>query len=166
MQELPIKLSDCFLWVFVAMLLYIVDIPGMGYLRIDGMALLVVLISIYRPLGFPLTLAFVLGLLQDIVSLAPLGQHAIGLAVLAYLAQSMRDRIRIQKILMQLPSIFIALLLVKFIHAWVLALGFRQLPSMSSFLSVLVTTALWPLAVALCARLVRNRRGRQYGIVQ
>ena len=164
MQELNLRLRD-WLWLIpVSLLVYVTPVPGFGYMRVDGMAILAALFSIYRHRGLPLVLAFSIGLLQDIVSLAPLGQHAIGLVVIAYVAQSFRDRIRMQSLPRQLSGIFMLLLLVKFIHSWVAALGFGQLPTVDSFLSVVVTTAFWPLLVRTGHALTRGRRDRRVGL--
>jgi len=164
MQELNLKLTD-WLWLIpLSLLIYVTHMPGFGYMRVDGLVILVALFSIYRHKGLPLILAFSIGLLQDIVSLAPLGQHAIGLVVIAYVTQSFRDRIRMQSLLMQLPSIFMFLLMVKFIHSWVVALGFGQLPTFDSFISVVVTTAFWPLLVKTGYVLTRDRRDRAVGL--
>lgn len=164
MQDLNLKLFDLVLLTPLVLLLYVADMPGFGYMRVDGLALLVAFFSIYRQQGVPLSLAFSMGLLQDIVSLAPLGQHAIGLVVISYLTQSIRDRIRMQHLIKQIPSMFIFLLLVKFIHNWVVALGFGQLPTADSFISVLVTTAFWLPVVHFGHVLTRNRRDRRAGL--
>ena len=164
MQELNLRLTDWLILIPIALLVYVTHMPGFGYMRVDGLALVVALFSIYRQKGLPLILAFSIGLLQDIVSLAPLGQHAIGLVAISYMTQSFRDRIRMQNLLKQLPSIFVFLLMVKFIHSWVVALGFGQLPTVDSFISVIVTTLCWPLLVRVSYVLTRDRRDRRVGL--
>lgn len=163
MQDLHLKLTDWLPLLPLALLLYVARIPGLGFLNIDVLALLVVLFSLYRQHGFPLWIAFAIGLMQDIVSLAPLGQHAIGLAILAYVGQSFRDQIRMQSLIKQIPAIFAGLLMVKFIHSWVVALGFGQLPTLDSFLSVMVTTACWPILVQGAYLAIRDRGVRRSG---
>ena len=157
MQDLRLRLTDWLALLPVTLLIYLVHIPGFGYIRIDGLALLVILFSIYRHNGLPLIFTFTIGLIQDIVSLAPLGQHAIGLVVLAYVAQAVRDRVRIQSLPKQLPAVVVGLLLVKFIHSWVVALGFGQLPTLYSFLSVLVTGLCWIPLVLITESMTRKR---------
>jgi len=164
MQELNLKLTDFLVLIPLALLLYVTHMPGFGYMRVDGLVLVVTLFAIYRSKGLPLFVAFSIGLLQDIVSLAPLGQHAIGLVVIAYVTQSLRDRIRMQNLWKQLPGIFVFFLVVKFIHSWVVALGFGQLPTVDSFISVLLTTALWPLFVRTSYALTRDRRDHAVGL--
>jgi len=160
--DFQLKLSDWLVLLPLLLILYIAQFPGLGYLRIDGLALFVGIFSIYRSQGFPLWFAFFIGLIQDIVSLAPLGQHAIGLVALTYFMQCFRDRVLMQGVFKQIPAIFISLLMVKFIHSWVVALGFGQLPTVDSFLSVLFTTALWPVFVNLSYRLTYKRGDRRH----
>ena len=164
MQEIQLRLSDWVGLLPICLLFYITQIPGFGYIRIDMLALLVTLFSIYRPQGMPLGLAFAIGLAQDVVSLAPIGQHAIGLVTLAYVAQSARDRIRMQAVPNQLLAIFIGLMLVKFIHSWVVALGFGQIPTLNSLLSVLVTSLFWVPVMFIAKRMTRKRPSVRAGI--
>jgi len=164
MQEIQLRLSDWIGLMPICLLFYITQIPGFGYIRIDMLALLVALFSIYRPQGMPLALAFAIGLAQDVVSLAPIGQHAIGLVALAYVAQSVRDRIRMQALPNQLLAIFIGLMLVKFIHSWVVALGFGQIPTLNSLLSVLVTSLFWVPVMFIAMRMTRKRPSARAGL--
>jgi|GEM_PF-2266862 len=164
MQEIQLRLSDWAALLPLCLLFYITQIPGFGHIRIDMLALLVALFSVYRLQGMPLTLAFAIGLAQDVVSLAPIGQHAIGLVVLAYVAQSARDRIRMQAMPNQLLAIFVGLFLVKFIHSWVVALGFGQLPTLNSLLSVLVTSLFWVPVMRIASQLTRKRPSARAGI--
>ena len=165
MHELHLKLTDWLPLLPLALLFYVANILGFGFLRVDLPALLILLFCIYHPSGLPLILAFAIGLLQDIVSLAPLGQHAMGLVVLAYVTQIFSDRIRIKSPAKQLPIIFVGLLLVKFVHAWVLTLEFTQLPTLYSVLSVIFTGALWPVVVKLAVVLTSKRPTRRMGLI-
>jgi len=162
LYDFQLRLSDWFLLLPFTLILYIVQFPGLGYMRLDGLALFVAIFSVYKQNGFPLLFVFLLGLTQDVVSLAPLGQHAIGVVALAYFIQCFRDRILMQGVLKQLPVVFIGLLMVKFIHSWVVALGFGQLPTLNSFLSVLFTTALWPVFVMISYRLTYKRGDKRH----
>lgn len=158
MRELPLRLRDLLPMILMSMVIYVFHIPGLGYARIDAVALTVILFSLYRPAGISLIFVFLIGLLQDIVSLAPLGQHALGLCAVAYLMQHIRDRVRIHSLLKQLPSIALALLMLKLIYGWVAALGFGQLPSLAAMFSVILTMFLWPFIFWFGELLSRYRR--------
>ena len=161
MQELELKLSDLFATVPLALVIYISDLPWLGELRIDAIALLVLLFALYRPAGISLWLAFALGVFQDLASMALLGQHGIGLAVTAYLGQRFRERVLIQSPFGQLPYVFGMLLFLELTKSWALALSFGTLPTLWTLYSVLCTALLWPVIPGLATRLV-GRRVRQY----
>ena len=158
MKELALMLRDLLPMMAVSVVIYVFNVPWLGYLRIDAVALTVILFCLYRPKAISLLLVFLLGLLQDVVSLAPLGQHALGLCIVAYFMQYFRDRVRIHSVAKQLPSIALALLFLKLVYSWVTALGFGQLPSLNAVLSVLLTTMLWPLMVAFGDLLAGRRK--------
>ena len=158
MDEMPLRLRDLFSLVLVSLIVYVMHFPGLGYVRIDGVALVIFLFCIYRPEGLSLAIVFAIGLLQDIVSLSPLGQHPLGLCAVAYGVQHIRDHIRMQAILKQGPSILFALLALKFIYSWVAALSFGVLPSLTAMISVLLTLCLWPLVFGVGTFLCRHRR--------
>lgn len=158
MKELALMLRDLLPMMVVSVIIYVFNIPWLGYIRIDAVALTVILFCLYRPKAISLPLVFFLGLVQDIISLAPLGQHALGLCVVAYFMQYFRDRIRIHSVAKQLPSIALALLFLKLVYGWVTAFGFGQLPTLNALLSVLLTTMLWPVMVAFGDLLARRRK--------
>lgn len=158
MAPLPLNRLDLIPFIVLSMVVYVAHIPGLGYLRIDAVALTVILFSVYRPWGLSLLVIFCIGLLQDVVSMAPFGQHALGLCVMSYIAQHMRDQIRILSIPKQLPSIAIALLVLKLIYSWVAAYRFGVVPSYAALLSILLTVLLWPVVYWFGQCISRNRR--------
>ncbi len=126
-----------------ALLLYVVPVPLLANLRVDFVALLVLYIGIYRDLSYPLLWAFVLGLLQDIVSLAPPGQHVLGLVIVSWIIHGIRDRLRLLSVARQFPLILGLLLLLKLQYSWIAALNFDSLPSLEALGSALVTALIW-----------------------
>lgn len=145
MNELPLRLRDLVPFVLVSTVIYVFHIPGMSFVRIDAVALTVILFSLYRPGGISLMAVFVIGLLQDIVSLSPFGQHALGLCIISYIVQHLSYQVRMHSPVKQLPTIVLTLLLLKLVYSWVAALGFGVVPSMTAVWSVLLTACLWPL---------------------
>jgi len=158
MDELPLKLRDLIPLVFVSLVIYVVHIPGLGFVRIDAVALVVILFSIYRPWGLSLTVVFGIGLIQDVVSMSPLGQHPLGLCLMAYGVQHVRDQIRLNTVLKQLPSIAMALLILKLVYSWVAALSFGVLPSLTAVISIFITLWLWPVMCGAGEFFCRYRR--------
>lgn len=127
----------------VALLLYVIPIPVFGQLRVDFVALLIIYLGIYRDLPFPLLIAFVAGVCQDLMSLAPLGQHAMGLLLVSWILQFFRDRLKLIAIPAQIPAVFMLVLLLKFQYSWIAALNLGILPSLEALGATLITTLVW-----------------------
>lgn len=146
------------LWLVLACGLYISSIPLLGNIRIDAVALLIVFLGLYRPASLSLGLAFSAGLLQDLVALAPLGQHALGLTVVAFILHAVRDEARLLNPVMQWVLVLGCLILLKFLSSWITALSLGILPDLAAYGSALVTSLIWPLLVAAAVRNPRVRR--------
>ena len=146
------------LWLVLACGLYISSIPFLGNIRIDAVALLIIFLGLYRPASLSLNLAFFAGLMQDLVALAPLGQHALGLTVVAFILHYLRDEARLLNRVMQWVLVLGCLILLKFLSSWITALSLGILPGLAAYGSALVTSLLWPLLLALAVRQPRVRR--------
>ena len=142
-EHRPVSPVSGALLVGVALLLYVIPPPFAGQLRVDYVALLVIYLGIYRDVPSPLLLAFSVGVLQDLVSLAPLGQHALGLALVSWILQSIRDRMKLAPVPAQIPVIFMLVLLLKIQYTWIAALNLGILPSLDALGSTLITTLVW-----------------------
>lgn len=146
------------LLVLLACIVYLTPIPGIANVRIDAVALLVLYLNFYRPVAWPLTLGFCTGLLQDLVAFAPLGQHAMGLVIISFLAPLMRDSLRMVSPVRQLPVIIGLLLFLKFLSSWVTALNLGILPSVDAVWAVLLTAVFWPPIVSRFEAVPKIRR--------
>lgn len=158
MNELPLRLRDLLPFVLVSVVIYVFHIPAISFLRLDAVALTVILFSLYRPGGLSLLAVFAIGLLQDMVSLSPFGQHALGLCMISYAVQHLSYQLRMHSPLKQLPAVVLTLLLLKLVYSWVAALGFGVMPSMTAVLSVLLTACLWPAMWWAGQIMTRHRR--------
>ncbi len=139
----PVSPVSDALMVVLALLIYVIPVPLLGQVRIDYVALLMLYLGTYRELPFPLGFAFGIGLLQDLVSLAPLGQHALGLLLICWLLQFFRDRLKLASPPAQLPLVLMLLLLLKIQYSWMAALNLGILPSLDALASSLVTAVVW-----------------------
>lgn len=142
-ENRPVNPVSGVLMVALALVLYVIPVPGANALRLDFVALLVLYLGIYREQPYPLLGAFAAGMLQDLVSLAPLGQHALGLLLVSAILQSMRDRLRLINPARQLPAVLALLLLLKLQYSWIAALNFGTLPTLDALGSSLLTAAAW-----------------------
>lgn len=93
---------------------------------------------------------FALGLLLDVISGSLLGQHALSLAVIAYLAVELHQRIRQFPMLQQMLSVWMLLLVERLLYLWLLGATGQPMPGLLYWASALSGALLWPwLFVAL-----------------
>jgi len=156
-EHRPVTPISGMLMISIALLLYVIPIPLFGQLRIDFVALLILYLGIYRDMPYPLLVAFGAGVLQDLVSLAPLGQHALGLLLVSWILQSFRDRMKLGSVPGQIPAVLMLILLLKFQYSWIAALNLGIMPSLDALGSSLLTALVW-VPFALFVRLVESRR--------
>lgn len=99
--------------------------------------------------------AWAAGLLDDVVHLTPLGEHAAILAVLAYVVERWRLEIRLAPLGQQMAVFFLLFTAERLLEVWLTAV---PLWSPGVFLPPLVTALLWPLAQNLLLRLAPRGR--------
>ncbi|MCL5798602.1 MAG: rod shape-determining protein MreD [Gammaproteobacteria bacterium] len=99
--------------------------------------------------------AWATGLLDDVVHLTPLGEHAAILAVLAYVVERWRLEIRLAPLGQQMAVFFLLFTAERLLEVWLTAV---PLWSPGVFLPPLVTALLWPLAQNLLLRLAPRGR--------
>lgn len=109
----------------------------------------VALILIYWVMAIPehvgVTVAWVFGLLLDVTQGAILGQHAIGLVVVAYLVQLQYLRIRVFSLLQQSLVVFVLLLIKQLLVLWVSGIVGQAPEDLASyFLPSLTGAIIWP----------------------
>ncbi len=106
--------------------------------------------ALFSP-NFPvLFLAFLLGLISDVLAAAPLGQHAVGLVLIAYAGVQLRVNFGrsgpVQQALSLLP-LFLVYCLLMF---WMDGMARHPSAAWARFAPAFTSAALWPL---LCAGL-------------
>lgn len=142
--------------LIVAQLLNILPLPLWAQW---GRPELVALVLIYWVIALPervgITLAWVVGLVQDIVEGAPLGQNALALAILAYLALLLYQRLRMFTPLQQAGVIFMLVGLNQLLCNWVQTLTGTVSPNLLFLMPALISALIWPL-LSEFLRLVRR----------
>jgi len=104
------------------------------------------------------TAAFVLGVLQDALTGAPLGQHALGLAVVAAAVLAEHQRLRVLPLWQQAPLLAPLLAVHQVLLALVCGSGGRPV-SAAMLLPALSGALVWPW-LFLTLRDLRRRAGR------
>ena len=109
---------------------------------------LVALVVIYWALevqgSISMGLAFLLGLMLDILTGSLLGMHALSLVVMAYLVERFRARIRFFPPWQQALAIFALLVNDRIILLWIGTLLGEPVPTWRYWLPTIVGTLVWP----------------------
>ena len=153
------------IWVTIiaGMVLTVVRMPQflpveLGFLRPDWVAMILVYWIIALPHRVGISTAWLAGILVDVLLGSPIGQHALSYVLIAYVAVSFYQRIRMFSVWQQATILFSLLGLNQLIGFWVESIvglaGWRfwyLLPAVSG-------SFLWP-SVFLMLRYLRRRIG-------
>lgn len=125
-------------------------------LRPEWTALILIYWSMALPQRVGVTVAWTVGLLQDVLQGFLLGAHALAFGIVAFLTLKLHQRIRVFPLWQQAMSILLLLLIIRLILLWIRGLSGRPGADWEYWLPALTGTALWPL-VFLCLREIRRR---------
>ena len=147
--------------LLMALILTILPLPegvpmGMGYLRPDWLALVIVYWTIALPERVGMLTAFFVGLLADVISESLLGLHAMGLVIVASFALAAYQRIRMLAVWQQATMVFLILTLVQIVSVLITVQLSDGAFSRLSFLIPLVSALVWPW-IFLGLRALRRR---------
>lgn len=142
------------LWVValtfaIAMLFSVVSLPDivpweLGYLRPQWVVLVLIYWIIALPQRMGIVIAWLIGLLLDVLMGSLLGQHGISLIVVAYIASSLYQRLRMFAIWQQSLVVFAVVGLSLLIHSWIeITAGLAEW-NMWYLLSAFISALLWP----------------------
>lgn len=141
----------------VALLLMILPLPEWARAFRPQWA---VLVLIYWCLALPHRISvgtgFVLGLLLDVLTGTLLGQHALGLSLVAYLTVQLHARIRVFPLWQQAFAVLVLLVMEHMLSLWVMAATGQAPPALRYWAIPLVSALLWPW-VFVTLRNVRRR---------
>ncbi|MEN8177088.1 MAG: rod shape-determining protein MreD [Pseudomonadota bacterium] len=120
----------------------------------------VVLILIYWCMALPerigVGVGWISGLLLDVLSGSLLGQHALGLAVVAFLTLKLYRRVRVQPLRQQMFTILILLLVERLLTLWSTGAAGYPTPNLVYWTTPLIGMLLWPW-VYITLRDIRRR---------
>lgn len=148
-------------WVYlaliVALMLSVYPLPlEWRWWRPEFVLLVVLYWAFTLPDHTSLTLVFALGLIQDLLAGTPLGQHALGLIVVTYIALQSYRRVANYALWQQAGWVFVLVGLARILGNWVYNLGGGEVSGLSFLYPALVSALLWP----LCHRLFEGLRHR------
>ena len=138
---------------FLALILSVLPLPG--WLEIARPAFLVLTVlywSIAAPRAGGLALGFAAGLALDVFQGAVLGQHALALTVITYIAVREHQKIRSKPAFQQALIVFGALVVYEFIVFAIDGWSGHPLTSPLRWVHTASGAILWPLATAVLER--------------
>jgi rod shape-determining protein MreD len=141
-----------------ALVLSVLPLPGwLELLRPDFVALTVLWFTLLSPRLTGLFYAWGAGLALDAFRGVLLGQHALTLIVIAYVASKLRLQVRAFPPLQQTAVILALLWLNEFLVFWIDGVAGHPVTDWRRWLSVPVGAACWPLVTGLFARVAARR---------
>ena len=141
-----------------ALVLTLLPLPSsLEIIRPGFLALTVLYWSIVAPRAGGVTLGFICGLLLDAFEGPILGEHALALALLAYLGVREHQRIRSKPIFQQSLIVFAALFIYEFVLFAIDGWSGHALTTPLRWVPTLTGALIWPAAAAILARSYRSQ---------
>ncbi|MCW9013081.1 MAG: rod shape-determining protein MreD [Gammaproteobacteria bacterium] len=130
----------------VALMLMMLPLPDWAQaFRPDWVTLVVIYWIMAVPENVGVTVAWIFGLLLDVTQGSILGQHAIGLVLVAYLVQLQYLRIRVYSLVQQSLVVFVLLMIKQLLVLWVNGIVGQAPDDLASyFLPSLMGAIIWP----------------------
>jgi rod shape-determining protein MreD len=142
----------------LALVLTVVPLPEiLEPFRPNFVALTVLWFCLLSPRLLGLSYAWIAGLALDGFAGVLLGQHALTLTVIAYVACKLRLQIRAFPMLQQSAVILALLWLNEFLLFWIDGVAGHEITDWRRWISVPVSAAFWPLIAGLYARYASRR---------
>jgi rod shape-determining protein MreD len=130
--------------------LAVVPLPGIVEpFRPDWVAVVLLYWSLMAPRRFSLLTAFWMGLALDTLTGALLGQHALALLVIVYIAERNHLRLRVFPVSQLALTVLILLGLYEFILFWIDGVAGRTVPLMERWGPPLTGTLAWLVLLSL-----------------
>jgi rod shape-determining protein MreD len=156
------KYSTLAVALFVAILLTLLPLPdAIEPLRPYWAGLVLIYWALEARQMVSLGMAFLIGILLDILTGSLMGMHALSLVVMIYLVQRFRSRMRFFPPWQQGLSILALLINDRIINLWVSSLLGEPMPTWHYWLAPLVGMVLWPWLFLLLDRIRAERRLRR-----
>ena len=140
----------------VAFILSMVPLPQiLQAIRPEFVLIVLIYWCIALPSRVGVGIGWIAGLIFDVSSDALLGQHALTFALIAYLAITLHQRIRVFPIWQQALTIFVFMMLQGTVTLWIKGM-LGDAPTISVFILPAISTALfWPLGFLIMRQLRR-----------
>ena len=139
------RFSIIFITIVAALVLTLLPLPPMlDVMRPYWVALAIIYWGLETQGLVSLGLAFIIGVVLDLLSASLLGLHALSLVIIVYLVTRFRARLRFFPPWQQALSVLALLTNDRIILVWIISLRGEPLPSLAFWLPPIVGTLLWP----------------------
>jgi rod shape-determining protein MreD len=143
----------------VALVLTIMPLPEWGrYLRPDWACLVLIYWCLALPDRVGVSSGWLLGLAVDLLTGALLGQHALSLALVAYLTLKFHQRVRLFPIWQQALTVLVLLMLHQLLALWISRMIGRPGAPWFFWAPSLLGMLIWPLVYEVLRSLRRGFR--------
>ena len=147
--------------ILIGLVLSIIPLPTslpaeLGYLRPDWVAMVLVYWVIATPDRLGVVTAWVVGVIMDVLVGGLLGQHALSYVIVAYVAASFYQRLRMFSVWQQGAVIFVILGLSHIVSFWIECIAGLSQWTLWYILPAVTGALLWPW-VFLLLRSLRRR---------
>ncbi len=141
----------------IALFLTILPMPEWAQeLRPQWVAMTLVYWALALPSRVGVLWAWSVGLVLDVTTGTVLGQHALSLSVVVYLAVELHARIRVFPYLQQAVSVWVLLLVERLLALWVIGATGQPTPTLWYWMPTVVGMLLWPWLFVLLRDLRRR----------
>lgn len=131
--------------LFAAFVLTIIPLPAeIEAFRPEWVALAVTYWCLAQPQRVGVGVAWLLGMMLDAVQGVLLGQHALGMTLIAYFVVKFHQRIRAYPLWQQLLIVLVLIVLYKLLTLWIMGILGRSPDTWLYWSSALSSMLLWP----------------------
>ena len=140
--RLPVIVS-----IVVAMMLMIVPLPGWAEsFRPDWVALILIYCAITQPKSWSVGSAWIVGIVLDVAQGTLLGQHAVALCFIVFIAVRFHLLLRVFPVLQLAVTVFVLLALYQFVLFWINGVAGVSTPAVDYWAPVISGTMFWYVA--------------------
>lgn len=141
----------------IAMFLTILPMPaGLEGFRPQWVTLTIIFWCLTLPDRVGVFWGFGVGLMLDVLTASLLGQQALGLSLVAYVAIKLHARIRLFPLWQQSFFVWVLLLAERLLTLWILGVTGQPMPTLSYWIPTFVGLLLWPWLSAVLAQVERR----------
>lgn len=141
----------------IAMMLTIIPLPEtLQHIRPEWTALVLIYWCMALPQRIGVGIAWISGLLLDVLTGSLLGQHALSMTVVAYLTLNMHQRVRLFPLWQQAAVVWMLLNLHQLLLLWFDGITGQPAKGLTFWLPPISGMILWP-AIFMVLRKIRRR---------